>query len=314
MWCWNKTCGLSNLPISEGEEVFVFVVVESPSYERENACYSNYLYTPVLTSFQSEYDDYGGGENSKGVALPIIMNAIKDHMIEKEVGENQFHDIAVKKEGFDEDRFFRAVHKDRLEISTRKRPAKVKFVMMRKSIVDKVLENWEIKEFEGYFNGKSHYKTYKFKDVIDTVDLLIGKIKNSQEKMREEEMYKDDPVCQSIKEFIWNSNSLFWFDDSSLSGEWMQILTHGFSYRNGLFDVKKVLSDMIEVEDYESAKLLIIECIRGLFMDRFMNTTRRIWVPPCGEGSQTLEYKSHRVLISAMLSEIDGAIAEMENQ
>lgn len=313
MGCWEKTCGLSNLPISVGERVYVFVVVESPSYERKTACYSDYLYSPVLIPFQSDYNDYGGGESSAGVALPIIMEAIKEHMVEKELGENKFHDIAVKREGFDEGVFFEAVHEDRLEISTEEGPSKVKFVMMRKSIVDKILEDWEIGEFEGFVGNQPVYKRYKFKDVVDTVDDLVNEIKNRNDGMkRDAEEYKDNPSYQSIKDLIWSSNTLLWCDSSTLAGEWMQKLTHGFHFRNGLLDVKKVVSDMFKEEKYDSVKPLIVECIRGLFLDRFMNSTRRIWVPPCGEGSQTLAYKAHRVLVSAMLSEIDDAIAKEE--
>lgn len=86
MGCWNKTCALSNLPIFARERTYVFVLEESSSYRRSKAIDPNYLYDLVLIPFESTYDDYGAGENSSGIALPIILDSLKRCLIEKEQG------------------------------------------------------------------------------------------------------------------------------------------------------------------------------------------------------------------------------------
>lgn len=76
MGCWYKTCGLSNLHIPAGTPVYVFVL-ERRGNGISDACYSTSMFAPLLLPFESEYNDYGGGENSKGVGFPYIMQALK---------------------------------------------------------------------------------------------------------------------------------------------------------------------------------------------------------------------------------------------
>lgn len=111
MGCWNGTCGLTNLPIVHGDEMYVFPIVES---YRNSFCYSTALYRPSVLPFRAEYDDYGSGEKCGGVGLELLMEGIKHNLVEMEVGENQYHDIAVKREGFNVDTFFEVCHKKRL--------------------------------------------------------------------------------------------------------------------------------------------------------------------------------------------------------
>ena len=99
MGCWNKTCGLSKLHIYAGDPVYVFVIEQNLDHDR---CYSTAFWSPILAPFESVYNDYGGGENSGGVWFQHIMDGVRAKLIEQEVGENEYHDIAVKREGFGE--------------------------------------------------------------------------------------------------------------------------------------------------------------------------------------------------------------------
>lgn len=65
MGCWNKTCGLSNLHITSGQKVTVFLLEKN--LVATDRTYTTSFYHPALTPFYSEYNDYGGGENSSGV-------------------------------------------------------------------------------------------------------------------------------------------------------------------------------------------------------------------------------------------------------
>ena len=102
MGCWNKTCGLTNLHITAGQKAYVFVL-EKRDDDNDSHCYSTHLYRPLLLPFETTYNDYGGGEDSTGVAFPLIMEGIKQRLHEMELGENEYHDIAVTKEAFGEE-------------------------------------------------------------------------------------------------------------------------------------------------------------------------------------------------------------------
>ena len=94
MGCWNNTCVLTNLPIHEGEDVYVFPIKEINQDRHRSFCYTSALYNPTMISFEAKYNDYGAGEKCKGVALPFIIDPIKKILVEKEVGENEYHDSA----------------------------------------------------------------------------------------------------------------------------------------------------------------------------------------------------------------------------
>lgn len=94
MGCWNGTCGFTNLPILDGRDIYVFPIVENHG---SSFCYTNALYRPTAIPFRAVYNDYGGGIDSCGTGIDIIMEWIREHLVEMDVGENRFHDIEVKK-------------------------------------------------------------------------------------------------------------------------------------------------------------------------------------------------------------------------
>jgi len=153
MGCWNGTCGLSGLPIIHGEEMYVFPIVES---YRDSFCYSTALYRPSVVPFRAEYNDYGAGEKCSGPALELLIDGIREKLVEMEVGENQYHDIAVKREGFDVDMFFEACHEKRLRFVNPMRGYKdqpqtkdVFFTMVRKDVVDRLWNEWTFDMWKG---------------------------------------------------------------------------------------------------------------------------------------------------------------------
>jgi hypothetical protein len=66
MGCWNETCGLSGLPIQQGDPVHAYVLVRqewAPASPITGTCYSNDYYDHLFLPLQGTYDDYGGVEN-----------------------------------------------------------------------------------------------------------------------------------------------------------------------------------------------------------------------------------------------------------
>ena len=278
----NKTCALTNLPIFHGERVYVFVLHEKEDdYGRDRACYSNYLYKPLLLPFESDYDDYGGGENSGGYAFPIVMNALKRKLIEKEVGKDDYSEMEIKRDGFNEELFFKSVWANRLEVNTYYGPKKVKFVMMRKDVVDSILERWVIEEFVDYdYNlNKGVYRKYTFQDVLNDVEPYLAK---------REQKYKDENLVSRKFRFLeQNCHNTILIPDLELSN----LLFHG---------------------KFSEAKPFIETLLKGVFVHEFMESTRRCWVPPCGEGSQDNDHDPYELLSNVILERIESHKKEME--
>lgn len=300
MGCWNKTCGLSNLHITAGTPVYVFVLEKNKSYDH---CYSTGLFSPLLLPFESTYDDYGGGEDSRGIALDLIMAGIKHELVEMEVGENQYHDIEVKKEGFTPEKFFEAVHEDRLAIQGRFRSelTPIYFTMFRKDIVDDILENRVIEEYVG--NGKgtcgwnNNYIKVRFADIVASVRPLLEKIIADTEG---QEDYMRAFVMDRIHKYR----------DEFLAAQWL----NGDGYRySRIVDVKALIGAAISkgtLEAVNKIEPLVVEYLKGIYIDSFMHAARKTWIPGGHEGSQSSSAGALRLLSAATIRVIDKEKAE----
>lgn len=303
MGCWNKTCGLSNLHITSGEPVYVFVLERNRNYD---PCYSTGLFTPLLLPFESEYDDYGGGENDCGAGLDLIMEGLKERLIEMEVGENKYHDIEVKREGFGPKNFFEAVHEDRLRIGGQfdQEPTQVYFTMMRKDIVDHILETRQIEEYVGGNKGtiakwgdSKDYIRYKFANVVASVRPLL-------EKMIEDSKDQQGYIKSFMAERLYSYRSQF------PSAAWLGL--DGYRYSR-IVDVRSLINDAVGLGTEEAVSALepiLVEYLKGAYIDGFMHAARKSWIPGGHEGSQSSSGGALRLLGDAITKALDNERAK----
>jgi hypothetical protein len=289
MGCWNKTCGLSNLPIHDGELVMVFTLVQRNKIS--DFCYSTALYSPVLLPFYSHYNDYGAGENSSGVGLPLIIDALKANLVEMELGENQYHDIAVKRDEFNEDKYFQAIHEQRLKVPSHDGDRDVQFVMFHKRVVDHILENYVQQKYVSTGPDWKDYKyvDYTFADVLAELPPVIAALM---------ETGKDDILR-------WRSMSVLErpeFKDN-LAADYLR---HNDSYRySQLIRIEDLIRELAEQNADDLVADVIIDHLRAKFIDSFMMSARKVWIPGCHEGSQSSDDAPYRALMSAMTQVLD---------
>jgi hypothetical protein len=116
MGCWNHTCAVSNLHITAGQEVFVFLLLKNHNTGDGSFCYGNALYDVVPLPFYGKYDDYGGVEECHGFGLPIILEGLKARLYKFGQGHNEYHDCEVTPENLTIEKLFEADHENRLGI------------------------------------------------------------------------------------------------------------------------------------------------------------------------------------------------------
>lgn len=305
MGCWNKTCGLSSLHITHGTPVYVFVLEDSRS---DSNCYATSLFKPLLLPFESQYNDYGGGENSSGAALPFVLKGIKDELVEMPLGENTYHDIAVTKEAFDEELFFEAVHEDRLNIQGRFRaePIKIQFTMFRKDIVDNILDKREIVEYVGdgkgnyaKYDGEMNYDRYFFKDIIADVKPMLDIVKA---KIAEA---KADGDAMADYMLFSGIDTLFDYKSENRAARWFR----GDGYRySRIVDMRHLIqyafSKDSDVALDKLAELIEVHLL-GKFIDSFMEAARKTWIPGGHEGSQSESGGALRLLGASINQALD---------
>jgi hypothetical protein len=309
MGCWNKTCGLSNLHITAGDEVYVFVIEEGT--DKTDRCYSTAFWKPVLLPFMSKYNDYGGGEESSGPGFQIIMDSVAKQLVEMELGENEYHDIPVKKEGFGEEQFFDAVHENRLFKSDRqfrtgeKIMVPIDFVMMRKDIVDYIIDNRVIKDYVGEGKGTSgwgnSYINYKFEDILKDLPEFMDKLAAAVDPANFDS--KDPELQEALMEVrFMRGLGIFGYEHPNKVSKWLR----GDGYRfSSIVRVQDVLMSLLKEGKREEADLLVVDLLKGHYINMFMELTRKNWAPGGHEGSQSQEADEYRLLIKATTNALD---------
>ena len=298
MGSWNKTCGLSNLHIYSGTPVYVFVLERNKTYD---PCYSTGLFSPLLVPFESVYDDYGGGEDSSGVALDFVMYGLKKSLVEMEVGENEYHDVEVKKEGFTPEKFFEACHEDRMQVQLRyPEPTQVYFTMMRKDVVDTILETREIEDYVGEGKGTcgygNNYIRYKFADITATIRPLLERLLKDLEG--------DEFGHFHIFDRLHN------YRDDFLAARWINGDSHRYSR---IVDVRVMAGEALKrgtVEAINKIEALLVEYLKGIYIDGFMSSARKSWIPGGHEGSQSTSGGALKLLGKIVSDVVDKERAE----
>ena len=312
MGSWNNTCGLTNLPIHSGEKVYVFPIRERDLSNYRSHCYSTALYQPVLIPFVADYNDYGAGENCSGVALDLTMEELRRELIEMEVGENQYHDIEVKRDGFDDGKFFEAVHEDRLFVKgwgTSNRP--VYFTMVRKDVADRMWNEWTFDLWKGSkgivpdgFDSDQYYiKNVTYAKMSTLVSKYLAELSDKLKVLSKDEMLVDRYIHRS----------LLMRDDLAanylLEGIFRTFENYDFW---DLLNAKECVIKYIEADQLDKAEQFIHTLMIGCMVNSMMESTRRVWLPVMHMGSQSEEHAEYRLLHKLANDVIDARDAEME--
>jgi len=321
MGCWNKTCGLSRLHITAGTPVYVFVLEEGK--DSSDRCYSTALFSPLLLPFDRVYDDYGGGEDSSGPGLNPIMEGLRKNLIEVEQGENEYHDIPVKRDEFEVTNFFEAVHEGRLSVKGwRGAPNKIDFVMIRKDIAQHIFDNWEREHYVG--NGKgtggwgNNYVFYKFADVLADIPAFMDRLES---KLKDDESEAENAgtetataavrrMTRRLRLYEGLASVYAWEERDQNKVSWYMMRD---TYRySSIVNVHEAIIDLVEAGERDEAIALLTEHLKAVYIDSFYHSTRNIWAPGCHEGSQGQDHDGYRVLVSAITEALDKEKAEYD--
>lgn len=313
MGCWNGTCGLSGLPIIEGEEIYVFPIVES---YRDSFCYATALYQPTIIPFRAKYNDYGAGEECSGIALDLIISGIREKLIELEVGENEYHDIAVKREGFDVDTFFEVVHEKRLRVKNplhayegEPKYKEVFFTMVRKDVVDRLWNEWTFDMWKGSegsvpdgFDSDTYYvKNITYAKLASLLPEFMEFCYNKPLNDAMNEIIKKADSTEKQRQQAGFFKRQYFFEgsrDHLLSDTFGHAFGTGYAGANfaNLANFKDTIIATYVSGDKEGAYALMQEALIGSMVNSFMESTRKVWLPVMHQGSQSEEYKEYKLL------------------
>jgi len=113
MGCFSYTCSLSGLPIACGDEVVYFAL--GPTKETQGIGVSH-EWMPATLPLYARYNDYGSVEGwAPGAVSRAFFAGLARRAIERPVGENRVHDVAVTADMSEQEWLF-ALWEDRVQI------------------------------------------------------------------------------------------------------------------------------------------------------------------------------------------------------
>lgn len=101
MGSFDYTCAVTGLPISAGTPVRFLLLTENPyNTPAEHTCYIDDRWSPRTLPILAKYNDYGSIEDydTTTTAFRAITEQFKQDLLERGIGENQCHDVAVTKD------------------------------------------------------------------------------------------------------------------------------------------------------------------------------------------------------------------------
>lgn len=114
MGCFSYSCAISRLPIEHGHRVRFFAVSATEGYR--TAIGINGSWEPATLPILGNYNDYGSVENlEEGPVTEAFFETLNRRAIERAVGENECHDVAVVR-GMPREEWLRALWEDRVQI------------------------------------------------------------------------------------------------------------------------------------------------------------------------------------------------------
>jgi hypothetical protein len=293
MGCWNKTCGLTNLPIIHGQPVAVLMIKQNdhndPCKPSASACYTDTFWRPFGLPIRAVYNDYGWMEEvQENLQSRFTLDMIKKKLVERELGENPYHDHEIKRamlEGdFEEswDKIGEWLHGDRLWFKSnyiyRNGQVSVSAMFMHAEAYDAFtadMKGWDGKTLRQRFD-ELYANSEKYKEIGDRAA-----------------KYADTPESESaiFKELVHMQRR-----------SELQSLTR----LRDLEEVFKIMDEQTEEERSATMDLLV----GYVGFDSHFGALRRHYTPMTGEGSQHTGYKTYKKLIGVMTKIIDTDIAK----
>jgi hypothetical protein len=351
MGSWNGTCAISNLHITSGTPVVVFMLAKNNA--EKTFCYGNALYELCPIPFYGKYNDYGAVEDCHGFGLNIVVESIREKLYKFGQGPNSSHDCEVTKENFDIEMLFEADHEDRLGIEHhsswdsdeyQKRElekmsdekglsesqqfeldrlaSKIKkvdnfravtHVQIHGTVFNDIMNKWYIEEYVGDSKGNKGYNNnYNHLYFKDMMATLPDYIAKKKDVYALDGS-SDEKLNRMLRRF--GADSDFAYGDPCHAGRWIQSASRngGEGSSFAIIAINEIISDYCEAGDWDSLEKFATELLVGLWINSFMSHSRKIWTKQCGAGSQNNEPLPYEILANSVLGVLVAEKAERDS-
>ena len=298
MGSWNKTCGLTQMPIFSGDEVITFYLIEKPFKTDAMTSYASGYWGYIPLPFYGIYDDYGFLDMAKGEEwkLSLMKDAYGKSVVINEPTDKFVDNWKVDENIFDDyEKFKDAIHRNRLHFRLyHEKNSCISFVMFEKKTFDTLKQIYKpeklmkiLKGFKEYINDINNIKIPDyFQKYIEAANGDAIEIKELISSML--------GYDSSIEEFSskhkinkWNNIEYallkFWFSKYSSINE-----SGGFGASSMKGCIKEKINSIPE-------NVLIDSFLAEVILSKL----RKQWYPAGHEGSQDELNSDHKAFLKA---------------
>lgn len=319
MGCWNGTCGISQIHIRAGEEVVVFPLASVPP---SDLCYTTGFWSPFVLPFYGQYDDYGNAEQTHGIGLKYLLTEIQRVLL-----VNGDPDEECQVDG-GEEAFWEGTHRRTLFIAggPYHPKAQVDKMMIKKSILDHLMDNFHMESYDwDRTTYASTYYYYTFRDLvkgipavadalldIDSLHPEFNILPEAERASLKRMMMRHDflgSVCRPLSkgDEIKQSDPQY-----NRAAVWFSHQPSHLRYGGFAFNIDDVISGLVDEGDRDSLIAVLTDYMTTLFVDQLFMSTRKLWTPQGGAGSQSDEEAGYRALAAAVTSVLDDEARERD--
>jgi hypothetical protein len=121
---------------------------------------------------------------------------------------------------------------------------------------------------------------------------------------------KNPDLAEALMELRYARGlDIFGYEHPNKVSKWLS----GDGYRySSIIREQDVLLSLLKDGKRAEAELLVIDLLKGHYIDAYMEATRKNWAPGGHEGSQSQETDEYRLLIKAMTNVLDVEKAEWD--
>lgn len=315
MGSFNDTCLISGLPIKYGQEVVTLLIQPKPGgLSRGWSCYSNDYADVAPLPFYGKYNDYGSVEECHGPAMDLLVEEVRENLIEKELGKNPSHDVAVSRKDLDMEKMLEAMWEGRLEVV--RAGSNLQYVFVLQSVMDKILTEYQVRDY--YFEDvpgskpkKSiyHRYSYGFKSIVRDIPEYVRRLRAKLAK-------QDENLAAGLKVrsyFLFEEMSdLFAWKETNLAGKYLR-----FGRSEGestvIFRPVQFLTEHAPNMTDDQLIELLTEFAKVQWLRRFMNDANKMWFKPMTSGQDGLT-TAHELIAKTTYEYIAEAKAEYDDE
>lgn len=307
MGSWNGTCGLSQMPIREGDRVLLFPLIKDKHAKNGGVgfSYSHNQYAPISIPLLGVYNDYGSikGEIKNGAFLFTLL--------QEAVGGEEGAILSYNKEKYERQKAinstFTGTPKDVEELIDvyLRDPvyAGTGYMLVLEEVYQKVIDEVATREKsrvkkplrEHYMEGAVQFLT----EVNAILQIPLETLRKEQAQLRESRDDESDAYYEKW-ETVRNQLSVHYgvYKDAFTTNDFVDYFSE-LGKSNFMFN-KLLLQQLVKASTEEQA-VLMSDYVDLILFNTVMELTRKLWTPQAGAGSQGNELYLHKIIAESVI-------------